>query len=150
LPQRVTNGADAFSYGFEVASTWRVTDRFRLSGWYSFFELQVHPDPSSGSGTGAEGEAPKHQARVVSTLDLPRNLSLETALHFVDRLPGEDVPKYLRLDLRLVWRLRKDLDLSVGGQNLLDRTHLENGTAFAAIQSNLVERAYEARLKWRF
>jgi iron complex outermembrane receptor protein len=149
-PIRFDNLAEGHSYGVEIAATWRPVARWRLSGWYSYFHLTIRPDPSSTDAETEEGVSPKHQAHLLSSLDLGARLSLDAMLRFVDELPALGVPHYLRADLRLTWRPRPGLEIGAGVQNLQDRSHPEfiQDTDFA--DGSLIERAWDARLRWRF
>ena len=149
-PIRFDNLAEGHSYGAEIAATWRPVARWRLSGWYSYFHLTIRPDPSSTDMETEEGVSPSHQAHLLSSLDLGGRVSLDAMLRFVDELPALGVPHYLRADLRLAWRPRPGLEVSAGVQNLQDRSHPEfvQDTDFA--DGSLIERAWDARLRWRF
>jgi iron complex outermembrane receptor protein len=63
----------------------------------------------------------------------------------VGRLRSPDVPAYTGVDARYAWRVRRDVEVSVTGQNLLDRAHPEFGAA--ATRSEL-DRGLFVRLKW--
>ena len=54
-------------------------------------------------------------------------------------------------DAQLAWRARKDLEISVVGQNLLDNRHPEFGTS-PLVRSPLVEtrRGVHGKTTWRF
>jgi iron complex outermembrane receptor protein len=63
----------------------------------------------------------------------------------------DTVDAYATFDLRLAWRLRKGLELSLVGQNLTQSHHAEFGTN-PFVRSPLVEieRSTYAKLGWRF
>ncbi len=144
------NKADAHSLGVEVAGAWQALARWRISGWYSFYKLDMQLFPSSTDTPSQEGNDPRHQFRLTSNLELPRNLSFDAVLHHVSALSYQDVPAYLRADVRLAWRPRPGLELAITGQNLFDRTHQEFGSVNDLALASLVERTYDARLVWRF
>jgi len=71
----------------------------------------------------------------------------DTTLRHVGYLPNPRVPAYTGLDLRIGWHPNKQLELSVGGMNLLDRRHPEFGTL--PVRSE-IQRAFYAKALWTF
>jgi iron complex outermembrane receptor protein len=69
-------------------------------------------------------------------------------LRFVDFLPRPYVPRYAELDLRLAWRPRPGLELSIVGANLLDPSHPEfnGGSGF----QTEVQRSVYGKVMWLF
>jgi iron complex outermembrane receptor protein len=91
-------------------------------------------------------------------MDLPRNISFDTRLRFVDQIhnssggtsggfPGE-VPSYFELDARLAWRMNEHLEFSLVGQNLLHNHHVEFGYPNATQEA--IERSVFGKVTWRF
>ncbi len=71
-------------------------------------------------GATATGEAsPRHQFGIQSYFDLTPKVTFDNSLYFVDGLPAIAVPAYTRLDSRLGWKVRKGIEASIVGQNLL-------------------------------
>jgi len=64
---------------------------------------------------------------------------------------ADGIPSYFSLDVRLAWRARKNLEISVVGQNLLDNHHPEFGTS-PLVRSPLVEirRDVYGKATWSF
>lgn len=160
------NAMTGESYGAELAANWRVTDRWRLYGAYTILEMDLHADQglpaaSRKSFEAASGQNPRHQFYAQSSCNLPWNLELDAIGRYADRLSGfnpgglpgvsDTVDAYTALDARLAWRPRKDLELSVAGQNLLEDHHAEFGTN-PFIRSPLVEiqRSVYGKVAWRF
>ncbi len=135
------------TYGAELSVNWKVNDSWRLSSGYSWLQMQLHG--GTPSSEAAEGDSPHHQFHVRSYLDLPHDLQLDTALYYVDNLPTRKVSSYVRLDARLGWRARDNLDFSVGVQNILDDRHPEFGQGFLVIPTE-VQRSIYAKMTWRF
>jgi iron complex outermembrane receptor protein len=61
-------------------------------------------------------------------------------------LASPAVPAYTTVDMRYGWKLRRDLELSLVGQNLFDQKHAEYGAAPAR---SVYERALFIKLVWR-
>jgi iron complex outermembrane recepter protein len=73
----------------------------------------------------------------------------------VSELPGTPeaggrIPGYTELDIRYGWRLNNGLDLSVGGQNLLKRSHAEFIPDLLNSEPVDIERSFYVKGKWQF
>jgi hypothetical protein len=68
--------------------------------------LHMHLAPTSLDTTSvaeAEGSSPVHSAQLRSHVTLPRGLSWDASVYFVDRLADPSVPWYTRVDTQLTW-----------------------------------------------
>jgi iron complex outermembrane receptor protein len=132
--------------------TYRVTDRWRLAGEYTYTQIQLHAE-SDFSGlfdpAAQEGQTPHHQFHIRSYYDLPCNLEFDTGLYAVSNLPDFGVDGYARLDTRIGWRPSERFELSVGAQNILDDRHPEFGTTLYTVASE-VEHSVYGKLTYRF
>jgi len=143
LPLTAANGNFGETYGGELAVQWKVTDRWRLAADYSLLQMHLHPEMV------AEGESPQQQARLRSYLQLPWDLEFNAACAYVDELPAQKVPAYVRLDLGLVWRPTPALEIGLWGQNLLDNRHLEF-TNYSTPLRTEVPRTAQLKVTWKF
>jgi iron complex outermembrane receptor protein len=97
---------------------------------------------------------PEHQFSVRSSLDLPRNVSWDADLRWVDTLQinnaavVETVPAYFELDTRLAWHAGDRVELSLTGQNLLHDRHTEYG--FPSPSRVEIERGVYGKATWHF
>jgi iron complex outermembrane recepter protein len=135
------------THGFEAAATWEVNPKFKLSGGYTLFYSNLHI--TGESLVTAKGTAPTQQFNMRSYMDLPHDLQLDTMLYVVDPLPGLGVRSYTRLDTRLGWIPTQGLDLSLIGQNLLERDHQEY-SGFLYQRAERIGRSVVARATARF
>ena len=150
LPASLVSGQSAESYGGELAANWSVSDEWRISGGYAFFRAQVqNHDPTAAPGQAAEGSSPRHTVHLRSSWNLGSAVEVDALSWYVDNLPYYDVGSYTRLDLRLAWRPRDNLCLSVSLQNLLDGHHAEFGRELYAVPTQ-PERAVFFLLTVRF
>jgi iron complex outermembrane receptor protein len=116
------------------------------------FEIHLHARASSQDLTAAkeeEGTSPHQQFQIRVELNLPHKLEVDTAVYYVGRLEGLDIPQYTRLDARLGWRPKGPLEISVGLQNLLDPRHYEFGSG-DLVQAAQVGRNAYTKVTWRF
>ncbi len=134
--------------GVEAWGNVQVNDIWRLSagGFVLDQDLELEPD-SGDTGTATAGNDPDYQAMLRSSLDLPGRVELDVGIRHVAKLPDPEVPAYTALDVRIGWRPRSDVELSLTGQNLLEASHPEFGTA--ATRSELSRSIY-GRILWRF
>ena len=147
------NNLSGETYGVELAANWNPTEYWKLVAGYTFTQMQLHPDDSSGDPPQEqeEGNCPHNQFRLSSYLDLPQGLQFDTTLYYVDNLPAMNIPSYFRLDARLGWHITDDLELSLVGQNLLDSRHAEYSNQMGAPDANgEIERSFYVKLTYRF
>jgi iron complex outermembrane receptor protein len=116
------NAANAQTTGLELNGQWKINEKWRLQGWYSFLYMQVD---GSGGAAQVPGNSPMNQAYLMSSWDLPCKLEFDLMSRYVQNLPTLDVPSYATMDARLGWRPNERWELSVIGQNLLQSHHLE-------------------------
>src|SRR5262249_4667703 len=72
------NGNRGQGYGIELSSKVDITQRWRLSSWYSFLGLQIQPAPGSRvdpslNGLSIVGANPRNQVFLMSSWDVRRN-----------------------------------------------------------------------------
>jgi len=148
-PALLANGLKGESYGVELETTYQVRRGWRLNAGYSFLELQLRVKPGSTDTTQVrqEGDSPRHQAFIRSSIDLPHELELDATARYVDALPNQMVDAYKALDVRLSWKVSENVELAVVGQNLLDPRHAEFGPPSARRE---VERSVYGNIRCRF
>ncbi len=146
------NKAKGETYGAELTANWQATDWWRLRGTYSFIDVQIHPKDGSNSTDSEDGEGrtPHHQFSLLSSVELPWNVRVDTNLRYVDRLPEDKIDRYLAVDLRLAWQVTKNVELSIVGQNLFDDRHQEFYPVIIPTQSTEVQRSIYGKISIRF
>ena len=151
IPLTVNNNLEGETYGVELAASWQPLDNWRLNAGYTFLYMSLRNGLPINDATlqPGEGDSPQNQFNLRSYLDLPWNLQLDTAIYYVSSLPDQKVPSYVRLDVRVGWRPTKDIEVSVGMQNLLEPYHQEFGANFVA-PASLMERSIYGKVSWRF
>lgn len=152
LPITYGNGLEGETYGLEFAPSWQVTEHWRVAAGYSYLRAELHRSSSTTdlSSEAAEGDHPEHQFHLRSFLDLPHNFQLDSALYYVDTLDNQRVQAYTRLDVRLGWSPRQNLDLSLTFQNVLDPRHPEFGSTAPLVTATEIERGLYGKITWRF
>jgi iron complex outermembrane receptor protein len=154
LPAPVTfqffNGSRSRGYGLEIAAELDLTPCWRISGWYSYLQVQFAAAPNAVVGSDViEGGNPTNQVFLMSSWDLGCRWEVDLLARYVDNLPSINVPRYISLDARLAWRPSCRTEITVVGQNLLDSHHTEYATSiFAGEIPTEVQRGVYAMLTW--
>jgi len=134
------------SYGGEAVLTVTANESWRLTASYSLLLMHAHGEPA-GDAAEFGSNAPTHQAVLRSAYDFTRHASLDAQFRYVDSVLV--VPAYITADLRWSYRPTANLELSLLGQNLLDRHHPEQASTIGAPTIE-VPRGFSARILWRF
>jgi iron complex outermembrane receptor protein len=139
------------SQGYELSGAWQVNPDWRLRTSYARLSIDARPRPGSAdaySPAQIEGSGPRHQFQLHSNSRLRHDLDFDAMLYRVGRVATGDIDAYTRLDLRLAWKPRRDLELSLVGRNLLDKRHFEF-LGQDSVASD-VPRSLYAQLRWHF
>jgi iron complex outermembrane recepter protein len=155
LPLQLTNSIGAESYGLEFALDWLPRPDWRLQANTSLFHIRGR-DGLPGSTSGEfSGSTPSHMISLRSSYDISPKLQWDVWLRHVGKLEGTNagndaVSAYTTLDMRVAWKPRRDLQISLVGQNLLDASHQE--TIVSNILSTPVEiqRGVYVKVDWKF
>jgi iron complex outermembrane receptor protein len=145
------NRYDGVGYGVELSATWDPTEYWRLTAGYTFMKVRMdrRGDSLDFASESQEEDTPTDQVHFLSRLDLPWHLQFDTSLYYVDAVENQDIPSYVRLDLRLGWQPRPGIDVSLVGQNLAEARHLEFGPSFTRLPTQ-VPRSVYGRVTWRY
>lgn len=127
IPITLGNGVKGETYGVELSATNQLTSWWTLRGGYTFLkkDLVIKPSSRDMNRANAESNDPEHQFLIQSTMELPFRIEFGTVIRYVDKLSTFYVSDYTGLDLRVGWKLSKVIELSIIGQSLLDKRHLE-------------------------
>jgi iron complex outermembrane recepter protein len=144
------NNAEGHASGVEAWSTWQPLRTWRLSGGLVVQAVRLDVKPESADTAGgsltALGNDPSHYWTLRSSVDLSEDKQLDVDVRGVGGLPNPAVPAYTAVDVRLGWRVRRDTEVSLGVQNLLDPSHVEFGAAGTASE---VPRTVFLKVVWR-
>lgn len=144
---QITDQRQTQIFGFEIYGQWNAFDRLRFMPSYSHLQVRnrVPLDQEAESG-----EDPKHQFTLRTQLDLVKNVEFDSFFRHIDKLPGLGVGSYQALDLRLAWKPRTNIELSVIGQNLLQSHHLEFMPELIPTMPVQIQRGIFGRVTIRF
>ena len=151
IPLLTSNGIRGTTKGFEVSPDWKPSSWWELRTSYSYLEMQLENKPGSNDPTsipGYEGSSPRHQVVIQSFVNLPKKLEFDQTYRYVSALPAQTVASYQTMDARFGWHITRELELSVGGQNLLQPHFAQyGGDPGGPVE---VKRSAYAKLVWRF
>lgn len=143
------NKIEGSTYGVEAWGNYRVTGNWRLTGGAVLLRQDLRLKPGSMdvvTGIGALGNDPKHQWMLRSAFEITPRHEFDVIVRRIGALPNPAVPAYTAVDARLGWHVRRDLELSLTFNNLLDSAHPEFGTP--ATRSEF-ERSVFLKAAWR-
>jgi iron complex outermembrane receptor protein len=146
------NNLEGTVYGVELSADWLPVSWWRMKLAYTYQRMDLHLKGDvadiTGQADGTEGSSPRHQLSWFNSIDLPGNVTFDSWLRYVDDLPVLQVRSQVNLDLRLAWRPRPGLELSLVGQNLIDSSHRE----FVSVEgiSTRSERGFYGKVVFEF
>ncbi len=148
-PFELSNGLHGESWGGEISSNLKITSRWRLIPGYSFLRLDLRNDPTSMDtlGLNLQTQSPRHQFQVRSNLDLSRRVQFDADVYYTGSLPG--YPAYTRLDARVGYRPRSNVELSIGGRNLQGGSHVELVSLGPYVPAT-ISRSVFSKITWEF
>lgn len=133
--------------GVELAGRWQASPAWRYDAAYTYLNMDLATEVDSTDTTSVartEGSSPRHQVVLRGAWTQSAEVEFDAALRYVDRLPALDVPSYLVADIGIGWHPRRNIELSVVAQNLLDSHHPEQSGAM----TTEVQRGYYVKLSW--
>jgi iron complex outermembrane receptor protein len=141
------NEMEGKARGLEAWGVFAATKIWRLSAGALLLDqdLRLKPTSRDTAGIAAAGNDPTHQFALRSSFNPSGPQHFDLMVRRVGRLPSPEVPAYTALDARYAWQARRDVELSLTGQNLLERRHPEFG---AAATRSEIERSIFVRVKW--
>ena len=143
----------ALTRGVEASLDWHPLASWRLQTSYTRLLIDI-PEASTLTGQGdrqlAIGTSPKHQVSLRSQFDASSHWQIDVWLRHVAQLDYGSIPAYNALDLRLGWHPRRDFELILVGQNLLERRHSEFFTDLLNAPLREVPRMGYLKAQWQF
>ncbi len=154
LPLVYGNFDDVADYGLEVAVAWQPAQWLRWNLAYSYLKN----DSESVDGMPRpELYSPEHIAALNFVIHPMSRVNLNVGVRHTDKTMarmgtssgGTEIPAYTTFDVCLGWQLHEDIVLSLVGQNLLEKDHLEFTAESFSIMTE-VPRGFYAKIKWAF
>ena len=111
--------------GVEFGATWEPADMLRIHGATSWLHKSLDRAPDSRDISGGEGNDACCLARLQIFADLRDDLRLTGLARYIAELPEPHLAAYAEADVTLQWDVRRGIELSLVGQNLLHDSHPE-------------------------
>lgn len=147
LPIVIANEMRGHTNGVEAWGSYQVNPDWRLSAGYTHLWKRLSfADDSRDSNLAAAGNDPTRQFFLHTAHNLSHGVELDFFLRAISRLPDPRIPGYVAVDGRIGWTIARGVDLSLIGNNLLDRRHKE----FANTAGGELGRSIQARVRWNF
>ena len=150
IPLYIGNGLSGTTHGLELFANWQPVKVWKLAFGYTYIDgsLDGGPETIWENQQFDEEDLSHQQLQLRSWLDLTADWTIDSELYYVDRLT-EDVDAFVRLDLRLGWKISPYLELSLSGENLTDGAKAES-TAGNSLVGSEVPRQFLAKLTWSY
>ena len=140
-----------------MAITYHPIAHWKIAGSYSY--LNVHQAVSAAAPAGTvfsiQNETPAHQVKLQSYWNIGKAVQLDAHLFYSSSFPAlyldtdANIPTHLRVDVRLGWRIKPRWEVSLVGQDLSSRWHLEL-TPEAFSPATCTGRGAYLKSAWRF
>lgn len=122
------NVGKAKTWGLEAIFKGNVTEWWKTEISYAHFNFKQPSDPQTGQHAQLLfplQNSPRHSFAVTNDMDLFESMSMRSQLRYVGELLGGRVPDYFSLDGRLTYRIGASAELSLIGENLLQKRRVE-------------------------
>jgi len=155
----LANSMHGHTYGAELSAIWQPMEWWRLQATYHYLYSVMYLDNvttdqiSEINRADAASGSPRHQGSIRSGFDLGRQVELDLWLRAVDEVRYIDtvrIPGYLTMDARLAWKPTKAVELSLVGQNLLQKRHPEYIPEFINTTASEIPRSVYGKVTWKF
>ncbi len=156
VPLLRDNNLEGEAVGGEIAVNWQALPWWRLRADYSHFHVtleQEKPDPTTTFNQAASDlhrQSPRHKVNLRSQMDLDDDIELDLWVRHVSDIPAQQLNAYTNLDARIGWKPRKDVEIALIGQNLLDDQQSEIRQTFITGPQADVERSVHFKATWTF
>jgi len=142
------NEMEGSASGFEMWGTYQVLPQWRISAGLTTlnqdFDLKSGGNDSPTLSTA--GIDPSHTWQIRSSFNISHNKEFNIFIRHAGELTYPDqVDEYTAVDARLGWQVRKDIEVSLIGQNLLGTEHAEYGSR---LYRSELPRAVFLKLVW--
>jgi iron complex outermembrane receptor protein len=147
MPLFFENNGFGSTYGGELTSQYQANDALVIKGGFSLLRMDLDSTSGATAPQDHEGQSPRYQANIGSTLKVTDNVEVSGQVFRVDALPYFNVPAYTRVDANTMWQATSAFGVKVVGTNLLG-SHIEFGDLPSP--SNEVSRSVRGELVVRF
>jgi len=152
VPILVANAGEQEIYGAELSCNWSLASWWRLTGGYSWLR-QVSSSPGKvlvGRQGFGEDQNARHLVSLVSYMDLPHDVELNTSLYYAGSLDGLGISSHTSLDLGVIWHPDDMLSFAAGVKNVFDDGHQEFTNTLDDVMASAIPRVFYTKLTMSF
>ena len=128
----VVNDFSANSYGLEISSNYFVTPDWQLKLSYTYFDIDTDYQKDTADTIPSEKVAAKNKASFYSFYKVTDDVKWDVMVYYQDSKnpsynydPQDGTPSFIKLDSRISWSPRENLEIYLVGQNLWDHSTRE-------------------------
>ena len=100
-----------------------------VRGTYSHLEMDLHGKAGFGKvayiSPQYQGSSPNNMGTIEGLMSLPLGIEIDPDYRYMGALPAMKIPAYQTMDAHIGWRLKKHLQFTLDGRNLLQPSHVE-------------------------
>jgi iron complex outermembrane receptor protein len=144
------NFGEGRTRGVEMWGRWHPSDSLHLSAGLVQQTIRTGLSAGSKDASGTTGLSTNDPARhwlLRLSKDIGDHNQFDATLRYQGSLPNPAVPAYYEMDVRWMWAVRLDTEISLIGQNLLHSSHMEFG---GAPGGSVLQRGVILKLTQRF
>jgi len=151
VPYYGDNNLYGESYGGEILLKYKPLQQWSLALSYSYLDMHLHKKANSTDtmSESAEGESPTNQLSLFSYLDITPKWQLDVMVYYVDTIPTYGIDSNIMTSVRLGWRPKKDVEITISAHNLFDDKHPEISSRYVSSPTIQIERSIYAKLTLR-
>ncbi|MEE9493265.1 MAG: TonB-dependent receptor [Gammaproteobacteria bacterium] len=146
------NNMRGTAWGIEWSGKIRFSTRWHMQAAYTLLNVDLDLKNSSQDtqSKSSEDTSPQQQFSLWSAYDINSDWQFDSTLRYVGNIksPAKGTDAYFDLDIRLAWKMSRDILVSVAARNLLDSKHPEFNPDFIQTQPTEIERSLFAQIKW--
>jgi catecholate siderophore receptor len=134
-PTLNTLGGDQQVDGFDIGATGRITERWQISGGYTYLDGKVvksSPTPTSPAPGAPLTNTPKHTLTLFSTYEVTQRFEVGGGINYVSSRVARNtgatlftVPGYWTVDLLGKYQITENVDFQVNVYNLFDEAYFD-------------------------
>jgi iron complex outermembrane receptor protein len=134
--------------GVEMWASWQAMRAWRLMAGYTAQHETFHLEPGSNDAgaVATAGRDPAFTWLVRSSLNVNPQVDFDVTVRAVARLSDPDVPGYVATDVRIGWRPRRDMELSLAARDLGGG----HGEFTSEATRTEIKPGYYASIRWNF
>lgn len=158
------NAGSGSGEGVEVAADWKPTTNVTFELTYSYLNMKFTADDTPGSTTTVATDfiasaSPQNMASARGSIDFLQNWQCNLWLRYVDKITTRnsvnlldetrELEDYILLDINLVWKPTKNIEIMLAGQNILEDEQLQYASEYVTPATS-IERSFYGKITWRF